>query len=202
MSGISSVGTGVSLTHLNLLQDDNLKDDKTRALQAAKQGDRTSLPADSTSATDIETAASPPNDQLSSQDDLLTKINTLITNELGSGKLSADRAAALRNVFSNAFTGSAEGETKTGTGAPQAVVGADASITASGVTPADVSSRGQSSPAGNPSTETVSHDVGSVLNDFLKLLQDAKSTASTYGASGVANAELPASNARLINYRA
>jgi hypothetical protein len=202
MSAISAVGAGASLPHLNLLKEDNLKDDKTRELLAAKQGDGPSALADSTAATEVDAAGATPNDQLPSQDDLLTKINTLITNEQSSGKLSDDRAAALRNVFSNALTGSTEGQTTAGTSASEPVAGANGSTSPTSAAPIDASSPGQSVPAGTSAAGDVSHDVGSVLNDFLKLLQDAKSTASTYSASGSTNVNPPSSGARLVNYRA
>jgi hypothetical protein len=44
--------------------------------------------------------------------------------------------------------------------------------------------------------------VGSILNDFLKLLQDAQSTASGYGARGNSSATATSKSAQLINYSA
>jgi len=39
------------------------------------------------------------------------------------------------------------------------------------------------------------------LKDFLKLLQDSQSSASTYGASGTSSASAASINALLVNYQ-
>eukprot|EP01035_Chromulina_nebulosa_P000206 gene206-301_t len=185
MSTILSVGSGASLPHLNLLKEDNLKDGKTRELLAGRQGDRTSVLVDGAAATDNDPTEGALNRQLPSQDDLLTKINTLITNELSSGKLSNDRANALRKVFSSAFNGSADGQASADT--TEAAAGAGVSSAKAGAASTSVTSADPSAAVGTPAAGETSQDVGSVLNDFLKLLQDAKSTASPYGASGSSN---------------
>jgi hypothetical protein len=201
MSSISSLGSGVSLPDLQLLKDGPSKDDKSGTVNAGRQGER-ALALNDADTTDTSKPGEVQDAPSSSQDNLLTKINTLISNELSSGKLTSDRAAALRDVFTHAFAGS-----------PDSQDAAEDSTSASPSTESASTSNAATPDSGNSATSaanataatpagSASHDVGSVLNDFLKLLQDAKSTASTYGASGNPNANSSASGARLINYRA
>jgi hypothetical protein len=180
MSTVTSVWSGVSPPHLQSLAGDAPGDD--RALGAAgrlhqKPAVKAAPPAD-----DVRPDA--PGDAASS-DNLLTKLNNLITTEVDSGRLSNERATALRDVFAKAFAGPADGP------------GPDAAST---------SDRPSAPPPGRqppaPPAPTAQKDVGSILNDFLKLLQDAKTSASPYGATGNTANTAPANTSRIMNIRA
>jgi len=121
-------------------------------------------------------------------DNLKAKLNTLITNEVDNGNLTSDQANKLRKAFALGSAADAEAGLRDVGKQP-----------ASGpVSPAVESGAGDGTAVSPPS-----EDVGTVLNDFLKLLQNAQSVASSgYGSRGGSSATAAAKSVQLINYSA
>lgn len=95
--------------------------------------------------------------------DIQSKVNDLISTEVKNGKLTSDQADQLKNIFAKALP---QGGLGGGHGGPHGP--GNAGIAGSGST-ADASSSDS--------------DTNSLLQDFLKLIQDAQNT-NGYSASG------------------
>jgi hypothetical protein len=105
------------------------------------------------------------------------KIDDLIASEVKSGKLTDSQAKELKNVFVKAFQH----------GGPGAASGSG-----------DSSTQSTSSSGADSSTQsTPSSDANRLLQDFIKLLQDAQST-SGYNATGDVQSQL---KSLLVNYQ-
>ncbi|MCK9914562.1 hypothetical protein MXD81_35930 [Microbacteriaceae bacterium K1510] len=103
-----------------------------------------------------------------SPNDMQSKINDLISQEVSDGKLTSDQASELKNVFANAFQGGPGGANGAGGPPPTDADG-------------DNDSSSTSSSTSSSSTNT---DVAKLMQDFLKMIQDAQGSSSSYGASG------------------
>ncbi|NVN86942.1 MAG: hypothetical protein HXX15_12750 [Rhodopseudomonas sp.] len=194
--GAISLGTNGYSTALQLLQSDLSKNGSAETPNSSVQIAPTA--AAKSDASPGAVRADETSSNSASPDDLKAKIDALIKNEVSNGRLTSDQAIKLQNVFSIAFEAEAAGHGGVqgdGTEAP-ATKPADASPSAAGSAAASpATSAGRTASAS-------SEDVGSILNDFLKLLQDAQSTASGYGARGNSSATATSKSAQLINYRA
>jgi hypothetical protein len=105
------------------------------------------------------------------------KIDDLIASEVKSGKLTDSQAKELKNVFAKAFQHAG----------PGAASGSDDSSTQST----------SSSSADSSLPSTSSSGANQLLQDFIKLLQDAQST-SGYNATGDVQSQL---KSLLVNYQ-
>jgi hypothetical protein len=132
--------------------------------------------------------------------DIKSKINSLIQAQVSSGALTSDQATELQNLFSNTFGNGSGGQG--GPGGPGGPQG--------GPPPGPPPSGGSSSSSGSAiaqlldsssSTDGSSTDSTplSILQDFLKQLQDAQSVS--YGANGATTAA-SSLGSTLINYQA
>lgn len=107
-----------------------------------------------------------------SPDDMQSKINDLISQEVSDGKLTSDQASELKNVFANAFQGGPGGANGAG-GPPPGASSSDSD--------GDSDSSSTSSSTSSSSTDT---DVAKLMQDFLKMIQDAQGSSSSYGSNG------------------
>jgi hypothetical protein len=197
MSSIPSLGTNGYSSALQLLQSELSKEGSAETLNSSGQSAATAAAAKS-DASSGAVRADETSSNSASPDDLKAKIDALIKNEVSNGRLTSDQAIKLQNVFSIAFEAEVTDHAAAqsgGTEAP-AIRSADASPSADGLSAASPATS-----AGHTATAS-SEDVGSILNDFLKLLQDAQSTASGYGARGNSSATATSKSAQLINYSA
>jgi hypothetical protein len=190
MSSVASVGSSGPPASIQLGQLEATQGGSTEASHAESHGAVSSAqraPSTSSAAVGV--------DEVSASsilpDDLKTKLNTLITNEVDNGNLTGDQADKLRKAFAIALGSGPNG---------------DAGLQDVGKQPAPGPA---SPPAAEPragdgtAASTPSEDVGTVLNDFLKLLQNAQSVASSgYGARGVSSATAAVKSVQLINYSA
>jgi len=140
--------------------------------------------------------------------DIKSKINSLIQAQVSSGALTSDQATELQNLFSNTFGNGPGGPG--GQGGPGGPGGPQG-----GPPPGPPPSGGSSSGSGSAiaqlldsssSTDSSSTDGSSsdstplsILQDFLKQLQDAQSLS--YGANGATTAA-SSLGSTLINYQA
>ncbi len=102
-----------------------------------------------------------------SRSDMKAKIDSLISSEVKSGKLTSDQAAELQKVFANTLQNGHGGPGGPPPGAPGGTGGADSSSGGDG--------------AQGSSTDS---DITNLLADFMKLLQSGTNQQSTYGANG------------------
>jgi len=150
-----------------------------------------------------------------------TKIDSLIQAQVQSGNLTSNQASELQNVFANAFSQGGPG----GAGGPGGFGGSGCSGGAGGPTctgdagsssgsssnvlqlllSLSTSSSGSDSSTGTTTTDSsgtsgssASADLKSLLQDFLKLVQDSTSATTGYGADGQTTSQ---SAALLINYQ-
>jgi hypothetical protein len=156
---------------------------------AVNASDKTAL---STALDDIDTAlkddgsrkAGPP-----SPDQMKSKLDELISSEVKAGKLTDDQAGELRDIFTKVL--SADGQS-----GPSGAQGPGESPSHAGGPAKGCSG------AGNSVSEESANDSGSsasdVLQNFLKLIQEAQSTTG-YSASGDTQ---KAVSALLLNYQA
>ena len=134
--------------------------------------------------------------------DIKSKINSLIQAQVASGALTSNQATELQNLFNDTFGHGSDGPGGPGgPGGPQGgpppgppPSGGGSSGSASAITQLLDSA---SSTSGDTSS-TDSSSSSNVLQDFLKLLQDAQSFA--YGANGTSASNAAAST--LVNYQA
>lgn len=94
-----------------------------------------------------------------SPEEMQAKIDSLIEDQVSSGKLTTDQAEELKTVFANAFEGGPGGA-----GGPPPGSGPDDSSTSS--------------------SSSSDSDLAMVLTDFLQSLKDSKSSSTGYGSSG------------------
>jgi len=153
-----------------------------------------------------------------------TKIDSLIQAQVQSGNLTSNQASELQNVFANAFSQGGPGGAG-GSGGPGGFGGSGCSGGAGGPTGTgdagsssgsssnvlqlllslSTSSSGSDSSTGTTTTDSsgtsgssASADLKSLLQDFLKLVQDSTSATTGYGADGQTTSQ---SAALLINYQ-
>ena len=138
--------------------------------------------------------------------DIRAKINDLIQAQVSSGALTSSQGTELQNLFANTFghghgghgdLGGAGGPQGPGGPPPGPPPSGDGSATSLADRLLSSSSSADASSGDGSSTDSTS--LGNVLQDFLKLLQDAQSYS--YGANG-STAPASSSASTLINYQA
>jgi hypothetical protein len=138
--------------------------------------------------------------------DIKSKINSLIQAQVASGALTSNQATELQNLFNDTFGHGSDGPGGPGgPGGPQGgpppgppPSGAGSSGSASAITQLLDSASSTSGDTSGDTSSTDSSSSSNVLQDFLKLLQDAQSFA--YGANGTSASNAAAST--LVNYQA
>ena len=134
------------------------------ALSSALDDIDSALQSGSSSSSSTMSSSTPP-----SPKEMQSKIDDLIQSEVDSGKLTADQASELKNVFANAFSGGPGG--------------------AGGPPPADDSSSDTTSSTSSSSSSSSSSSTSSDLEELLKKLLEAlqssnSSKTSSYSANG------------------
>ena len=138
--------------------------------------------------------------------DIKSKINSLIQAQVASGALTSNQATELQNLFNDTFGHGSDGPGGAGgPGGPQGgpppgppPSGGGSSGSASAITQLLDSASSTSGDTSGDTSSTDSSSSSNVLQDFLKLLQDAQSFA--YGANGTSASNAAAST--LVNYQA
>jgi hypothetical protein len=138
--------------------------------------------------------------------DIKSKINSLIQAQVASGALTSNQATELQNLFNDTFGHGSDGPGGPGgPGGPQGgpppgppPSGGGSSGSASAITQLLDSASSTSGDTSGDTSSTDSSSSSNVLQDFLKLLQDAQSFA--YGANGTSTSNAAAST--LVNYQA
>ena len=175
MTSISAASAGNYQSPLQRLQQQLQSDVSDGTISSSDQS------ALSTALTDIDTALqqSRSSDQSRgtrpSKDEMKSKIDDLIANEVSNGTLTSDQADELKNVFQSAF---AKGPG--GAGGPGGPGGAGGPPP--GPPPDDSSSNSSSTDStSSTSTNTTTADI---LQQFLQALQQSQSSSASYGANG------------------
>lgn len=119
-----------------------------------------------------------------SPEEMQSKIDSLIANEVSEGDLTAEQAAELKNVFSTAFQGGPGGAG--GAGGPPP-----------GPPPSGEADSDDSTSTSSSSSDS---DVAKLMQDFLKLIQDSQGSSS-YSASG-GSSLLSQIQSLIVNYQA
>ena len=138
--------------------------------------------------------------------DIKSKINSLIQAQVASGALTSNQATELQNLFNDTFGHGSDGPVGPGgPGGPQGgpppgppPSGGGSSGSALAITQLLDSASSTSGDTSGDTSSTDSSSSSNVLQDFLKLLQDAQSFA--YGANGTSASNAAAST--LVNYQA
>ncbi|AJA61292.1 MULTISPECIES: hypothetical protein [Bradyrhizobium] len=178
MTSISAASAGNYQSPLQRLQQQLQSDVSDGTISSSDQS------ALSTALTDIDTAlqSSRSGDQSSgtrpSKDEVKSKIDDLIANEVSNGTLTSDQADELKNVFQSAFAKGPGGAG--GPGGPGGPGGAGGPPP--GPPPDDSSSDSSSTDStSSTSTNTTTADI---LQQFLQALQQSQSSSASYGANG------------------
>lgn len=177
------------------------------ALTSALTSINSSLTADQSSST--QTAGSQDSNGGTGPRDIRAKINDLIQAQVSSGALTTSQASELKNLFANTFghghggRGDFDGDGAGGPGGlppgPPPSGGGSTTSASGSLTDQLLNSSSSTDASSGNGSSTDSTSLSTVLQDFLKLLQDAQSYS--YGANG-ASAPASASGSSLINYQA
>lgn len=133
-----------------------------------------------------------------SSDEMQAKIDSLIDDQVSSGKLTSDQAEELKEVFANTF---AEGAGGPPPGGPPASDSTDSAAAASGTSgssstsstdPADTDQDGTVTAAERAAYEAANASDGGagdsgmskLLSDFLSVLKESQGSGSSYGSGG------------------
>jgi hypothetical protein len=149
-----------------------------------------------------QAGSSPSSGTPPSRDAIKSKIDSLIADEVKSGKLTSAQADELKQVFAKAFQGHHQGGGEGGPGGPGGPGGGGGANSTS-TDPADANKDGvvtaaeqaaydaahstqadATSSSASSSSDTSGSDTSKVLSDFLKMIQESQSNASSYGANG------------------
>lgn len=173
MTSISSSGMFQRMSPRDMLQKELVSEVSSGAISAEDQ-DALSSALDSIDAT-FKSERSVIGGKPPSPDEMKSKIDDLIAGQVESGALTSAQAEELKEVFANAMPQGGRG----GPGGPGGPRGA-------GGVSADEESNSET-------------DVGDLISDFIKLLQEAKGSKS-YGESG--DALLSEISALVLDYQA
>jgi hypothetical protein len=185
MTAISAASGSSYQSPLQRLQDELQSEVSSGAVSSSDQDALSSALTDIDGSMQASSAGDQSGGTRPSPDDMKSKLDDLISQEVSSGKLTSDQATELQGVFKAAFahgSGGAHGH-HGGAGAPP---------------PSDGSS--STDDAGS-----TANSVSDVLQQFLQSLQDAQSTSSSssYNSTGSASTSGNGSSfsALLIDYQ-
>jgi hypothetical protein len=195
MTSISATAASSYQSPLQKLQDELQAEVNSGTISTSDQGALSSALNDINSSLQSNAASDSSSGANASPGDLKSKIDTLIANQVSSGKLTSDQATELQGVFKAAFAnGDAAGGDATGgagrAGAPDPAGGAAGSGGAGrahhgghhgghgGPPPAD----------GSSATDSAS-SASDILQQFLQTLQDSQSGSSSPSYSATGNAD-------------
>ncbi|WP_027584437.1 hypothetical protein [Bradyrhizobium sp. Ai1a-2] len=185
MTAISAASGSTYQSPLQRLQDELQSEINSGAVSSSDQDALSSALTDIDASMQAGRASDQPSGTRPSPDEMKSKLDDLISQEVSSGKLTSDQATELQGVFKAAFAqgpGGAHGHHGDAGGPP----------------PSDaVSSADDSS--------TATNSVSDILQQFLQSLQDSLSTSasSSYNSAGSASASANGSSfsALLIDYQ-
>jgi hypothetical protein len=192
MTSISATSNSSYLSPLQKLQDQLQAEVSSGAISSSDQSALSSALTDINSSLQNGSAGDSATGTNSSPGDLKSKIDSLIANEVSSGKLTGDQATELQGVFKAAFANSARGPGGAG-GAHHGHHGGHG-----GPSPTDSSSA-------TDSTSSTS-SANDILQQFLQSLQNSLSASSSpsYSATGISdpgNSNGTSFSALLIDYQ-
>jgi hypothetical protein len=192
MTSISATSNSSYLSPLQKLQDQLQAEVSSGAISSSDQSALSSALTDINSSLQNGSAGDSATGTNSSPGDLKSKIDSLIANEVSSGKLTGDQATELQGVFKAAFANSAGGPGGAG-GAHHGHHGGHG-----GPSPTDSSSA-------TDSTSSTS-SANDILQQFLQSLQNSLSASSSpsYSATGISdpgNSNGTSFSALLIDYQ-
>jgi hypothetical protein len=192
MTSISATSNSSYLSPLQKLQDQLQAEVSSGAISSSDQSALSSALTDINSSLQNGSAGDSATGTNSSPGDLKSKIDSLIANEVSSGKLTGDQATELQGVFKAAFANSAGGPGGAG-GAHLGHHGGHG-----GPSPTDSSSA-------TDSTSSTS-SANDILQQFLQSLQNSLSASSSpsYSATGISdpgNSNGTSFSALLIDYQ-
>lgn len=192
MTSISATSNSSYLSPLQKLQDQLQAEVSSGAISSSDQSALSSALTDINSSLQNGSAGDSATGTNSSPGDLKSKIDSLIANEVSSGKLTGDQATELQSVFKAAFANSAGGPGGAG-GAHHGHHGGHG-----GPSPTDSSSA-------TDSTSSTS-SANDILQQFLQSLQNSLSASSSpsYSATGISdpgNSNGTSFSALLIDYQ-
>ena len=192
MTSISATSNSSYLSPLQKLQDQLQAEVSSGAISSSDQSALSSALTDINSSLQNGSAGDSATGTNSSPGDLKSKIDSLIANEVSSGKLTGDQATELQGVFKAAFANSAGGPGGAG-GAHHGHHGGNG-----GPSPTDSSSA-------TDSTSSTS-SANDILQQFLQSLQNSLSASSSpsYSATGISdpgNSNGTSFSALLIDYQ-
>lgn len=171
---MTSVSSASSFQHVRTSPRERLQNQLTSELSSGQVGagdqDALSSALDSIDQALTSGRSSDAAGQRLSPQDMKTKIDGLIDQQTTSGALTADQANELKQVFQNTFGKGHHGGHHGGVGGPPP-----------GPAPSDPT--GQDGSAASDATAS-SSDVSSLIQDFLKQLQENLSKSTSYGADG------------------
>jgi hypothetical protein len=223
MSSISATSNSNYLTPQQLLQDELQQEISSGAISSSDGNALSSALNDIGSALQsgsTDGAAAAGN---TSPGDIQSKVNSLIANEVSSGKLTQQQATELQGLFQNAFGGNGSGNSQSSQNAIQAgalsAVGPVGAVSGSGASGGGSGTggvhhghggghgghggSGNSSSSNTASSSSDASSANQILQQFLQSLQSSSSSASTYTASGSTTAVSDGSSLSsfLINYQ-
>ncbi|MFY9958589.1 hypothetical protein [Bradyrhizobium sp.] len=192
MTSISATSNSSYLSPLQKLQDQLQAEVSSGAISSSDQSALSSALTDINSSLQNGSAGDSAAGTNSSPGDLKSKIDSLIANEVSSGKLTGDQASELQGVFKAAFANSAGGPGGAG-GAHHGHHGGHG-----GPSPTDSSSA-------TDSASSIS-SANDILQQFLQSLQNSLSASSSpsYSATGISdpgNSKGTSFSALLIDYQ-
>lgn len=210
---MSSIGSATasqqSFSPLKMLQTELASEVKSGTISSADQS------ALSSALDDIDQAmqsSKPSAGSRPSPDEMKSKIDSLISDEVSSGKLTSDQADELKGVFAKAFQGGPGGPGGAGGPPPGGGAGgAGGSKSSEKTDPADSNGDGTVSAieqaaynatdkTSSDSTSSSDSDVTKLLQNFLDSLKQSQSKNSTYGDGGsTLTSKL---EALIVNYQA
>jgi len=209
---MSSMSISQSFSPLSRLQSTLASEVSSGAISSSDQSALSSALSDIDSALKSQApqaGTSPSSGTPPSRDAIKSKIDSLIADEVKSGKLTSAQADELKQVFAKAFQGHHQGGGEDGPGGPGGAGGpgggganststdpADANkdgvvtaaeqaaYDAAHSTQADATTSSDATSSSASSSDTSGSDTSKVLSDFLKMIQESQSNASSYGANG------------------
>jgi hypothetical protein len=191
MTSISATAAGSYQSPLQKLQDELQAEVNSGAISSSDQSALSSALNDINSSLQSNAASDSSSGPNASPGDLKSKIDTLIANQVSSGKLTSDQATELQGVFKAAFAnGDAAGDTADGAGRagpPDPAGGAAGSGGAGRAHHGGHHGGHGGPPAADSSSATDSASSASdILQQFLQSLQDSQSGSSSpsYSATG------------------
>lgn len=192
MTAISAASAGNYQSPLQRLQEELQSEVSAGTVSSSDQSALTTALKDIDSALQQSRSSDQSSGTRPSKDEMQSKIDDLISNEVSNGTLTSDQAEELKGVFQSAF---AKGPG--GAGGPGGPGGAGGPPP--GPPPSDGGSSDSSTADASSSTSSDS-TTAEILQKFIEALQQSQSSNSSYGANGSTSSSSDIS-ALLVDYK-